>query len=287
MRQRRLLAGPAAAELVFVNGRFAPSLSRLGSLPPGLEAEPLHAVLGNRGAAVEARLGSLAPARTHAFTALNTALFEDGAVITVAPNALVDGVIHVVFVADPPNGAAAIHPRLLVQVGSNAQVRLVESFYAASDGEYFTNAVAEFDVADGAVVDHYKVQREGRSAFHMGSLHVRCGRSSAFSSHSLSLGGAWVRNETSATLDDEGADCTLNGVYLGDGRTLVDNHTTIDHAKPHCTSHELYKGILGGVPVSRLLPDHTGLAGDIICAATEINTDADRAAFAEALGSVL
>jgi Fe-S cluster assembly protein SufD len=240
------LAGPAAAELVFVNGRFAPTLSRLGALPAGLEAESLQAVLARRSASLEERFAALAVPGAHPFTALNTALFEDGAVITVAPNTVVEGVIHVAFITDPSRGAVSVHPRVFVRVGSNSQVHLVESYCAAAEGEYFTNAVAEIDVADGAVVDHYKVQREGRLAFHMGSLHVRCARSSTFSSHSLALGGAWVRNETMATLDDEGADCTLNGVYLGDGQTLVDNHTTIDHAKPHCTSHELYKGILGG-----------------------------------------
>jgi Fe-S cluster assembly protein SufD len=49
-----------------------------------------------------------------------------------------------------------------------------------------------------------------------------------------------------ALLDGEGAEATLNGLYLADGDRLVDNHTTIDHAKPHCPSHEIYKGILGG-----------------------------------------
>lgn len=243
---RLSLVGPTLTELVFVNGRFASSLSRLGSLPAGLAAESLQALLAKRGSAIEERLATLARPGGHAFTALNTALFEDGAVITVAPNTVVDGVIHVAFLTDAARGTPAVHPRVLVHVGSNSQLRLVESYHATSDGEYFTNAVVEMDVADGAVVDHYKVQQEGPRAFHMASLHVRCGRSSAFSSHSLSLGGAWVRSETTASLEAEGADCTLNGVYLGDGQTLVDNHTTIDHAKPHCTSHELYKGILGG-----------------------------------------
>ena len=70
--------------------------------------------------------------------------------------------------------------------------------------------------------------------------------SARFSSHSFALGGTLVRNDAVAMLDGEGGDCTLNGLYLADGQRLVDNHTTIDHAKPHCASHELYKGILDG-----------------------------------------
>ncbi|MEW5982877.1 MAG: Fe-S cluster assembly protein SufD [Acidobacteriota bacterium] len=239
-------AGPSATELVFVNGRFAPELSGLGALPAGLDAGSLQVVLGHRSAALEGRLAALAAPGAHPFTALNTASFEDGAVITVSPNTVVEGVVHVAFLADPSNGAAAIHPRVLIQVGSNSQIRIVESYHASADGEYFTNAVTEIDLADGAVVDHYKMQQEAPQAFHMATLHVRCSRSSAFSSHSASLGGAWVRNEVATVLGGEGAHCTLNGVYLGNGRTLMDNRTTIDHARPHCTSHELYKGILAG-----------------------------------------
>jgi Fe-S cluster assembly protein SufD len=49
-----------------------------------------------------------------------------------------------------------------------------------------------------------------------------------------------------AVLDGEGAECTLNGLSLGSGSQLIDNHTAIDHAKPHCESHELYKAVLDG-----------------------------------------
>ena len=69
-------------------------------------------------------------------------------------------------------------------------------------------------------------------------------RHSSFTSHSISFGGALVRIETIAVLGGEGGECTLNGLYVGDGRRLVDNHTTIDHASPHCGSREIYKGIL-------------------------------------------
>ena len=108
------------------------------------------------------------------------------------------------------------------------------------------SVILEQSLAEGAVLDHYKVQQESLSAFHIGSMHVHAARSATFSSHSFSLGGKLVRNDALATLDGEGAEVTLNGLYLADGDRLVDNHTTIDHARPHCPSHEVYKGILGG-----------------------------------------
>ena len=153
--------------------------------------------------------------------------------------------IHLLFVGTG-DGDAMSHPRTLVVAGSNSQVRLVESYVGVADGASLTNAVTEVFVGDGAVVDHYKLLRESVEAFHVGSMHLRLGRSSTFSSHAITLGGAIARNEVIAELQGEGGECTLNGLYLANANRLVDNHTTIHHAKPHCDSHELYKGILAG-----------------------------------------
>ena len=124
--------------------------------------------------------------------------------------------------------------------------KVIESYIGAADETYFTNAVSEVFVGENATVDHYKVQQESLDAFHVASLHVHTSRSSRFASHSFALGGKFVRNDATALLDGEGGDCTLNGLYLADRERLIDNHTTIDHAKPHNGSHEVYKGILGG-----------------------------------------
>jgi Fe-S cluster assembly protein SufD len=104
--------------------------------------------------------------------------------------------------------------------------------------------VAEVWLGPSAVVDHYKLQEEPADAFHIASMLLHCGRSGTFSSHSLTFGSGLARNDVVATLAGEGIDCTLNGLYVGRGRQLIDNHTTIDHAMPHCGSHEVYKGIL-------------------------------------------
>jgi Fe-S cluster assembly protein SufD len=100
-------------------------------------------------------------------------------------------------------------------------------------------------VGEGAVVDHYKVQQESSDAFHVATMHASLGRSANFSSHSIALGGRLTRNDANVTLS-EGTEATLNGLYIVNGTQHIDNHTEIDHAKPHGTSHELYKGILDG-----------------------------------------
>jgi Fe-S cluster assembly protein SufD len=123
-------------------------------------------------------------------------------------------------------------------------MKLVETY--AGLGTYFTCTVTEMVAGPGAVIDHYKVQRESVDAFHMATFQVQGDRSSVPSSHSISLGGGLVRNDVNAVLDGEGIDCILNGLYLAEGRQLVDNHMRVVHAKAHCASHELYKGILDG-----------------------------------------
>jgi Fe-S cluster assembly protein SufD len=96
------------------------------------------------------------------------------------------------------------------------------------------------------VLDHTKIERESRKAFHIGALQVRQGKNSSFFSHVVLTGGALVRNEIGSVFGGEGGDCTLDGLYVAGGDQHVDNRTRIDHAQPHCSSRELYKGILGG-----------------------------------------
>jgi Fe-S cluster assembly protein SufD len=188
-------------------------------------------------------LGKYAPFDHHAFVALNTAFLEDVTYIHIPRGQVVEQPIQIAHVGAGHARPAVAHPRTLIVVGPDAHCTIVETYSGA--GSYFTNAVTEIVAGSGSVVDHYKVQLESSSAFHIGVMFASLGRSANFSATCISLGGALVRNEVSATLA-EGTDATLNGLYLVNGTQHVDNHTSIDHAKPHGTSHELYKGILDG-----------------------------------------
>jgi Fe-S cluster assembly protein SufD len=240
------------AGLTFINGRYVAPASDVSALPAGVEVLSLADVLasdaGETRAAVEAHLASGAGIENEAFTALNTALLHDGAVVRVPADTVVEQPIQLLFVTSPPPGGEPVmtHPRVLIVVGENAQVRIVESYGGGGQSPYLTNTVTEVIAGPNAVVDHYKLVRESLAAYHIGSLHVRLDRAANFSSQAVTLGGALVRNDVQALLDGEGVECTLNGLYLANGRRLIDNHTTIRHAKPHCSSHELYKGILDG-----------------------------------------
>jgi len=185
-------------------------------------------------------LGKHAP--ENAFSALNTAFLDRIHFVEVPRGQVREEPIEIVYDATGADGQH-LAPRTLIVVGPHAHCSMVETYRGT--GKYFTNAVTEIVAGDGAVIDHYKIQHESPEAYHVGTLQATLGRSTNFSSHSISLGGALVRNDAGATLS-EGTEATLNGLYIADDSQHIDNHTTLDHAKPHGTSHELYKGILDG-----------------------------------------
>ena len=234
-----------AATLVFVNGRYAAGASELRALPPGVRVESLRAP-SELARLLHSHLGQIAASDRHPFVALNTAFLLDGACISVPDSVAIPAPIHLIFVTVPEGGPVMAHPRVLLIAGRESQTRLVESYVGPPGAAYFTNTVTEVFADVAAHVDHYRIQEEGSSSAHIGALFVRAGRDTTVTCHSVSLGGALVRNDVVAVLDGEGSTCTLNGLYLADGRALVDNHTTIDHARPHCDSREIYKGILAG-----------------------------------------
>ena len=236
----------ATTSLVFVNGRYEPELSQVSALPAETEVGTLASALTRDGSLIEHHLGRYATFDDRAFTALNTALMRDGAFVRIPAGAVLEHPIQVTFVCVPGAVESAAHPRVLVLAGAGSRCQLIENYMSSGAGTHFTNAVTEVVLGEDAVVDHYTVNRESADALHVGSLHVRLGRRANFSSHAMTGGGQLVRNDVLAVLDGEGGACTLNGLYLVDGTRLVDNHTTIDHAQPHCDSHETYKGILGG-----------------------------------------
>jgi Fe-S cluster assembly protein SufD len=230
--------------VVLVNGRWSPSLSAVAELPAGVTVRSLREALVNPTTTLRGRIANT-PAQMP-FVDLNTAMFEDGVVIDVAPKAVIDDPLHIVCLTVPGTQPAMICPRIIVVAGERSQISLVESYGGVADGVTLTNAVTQVDVGVQANVDHVKFQREQRSTFHMAATFARVDRGGRFTSHAVTLGGKIARNDIIATLAGEGAECTLDGLYVADGDSLVDTHTTIDHAMPHQPSHELYKGILSG-----------------------------------------
>ncbi len=240
---------PAHADwttLVFVNGRYAPALSSALPEADGLRATSLAAALATDGAVVEKHLTQSAAFGDEAFTALNTAFLRDGAFISLPDGASFPFPVHVVYVTTPRGQPTVTHPRTLVVAGRHSSLTLIESYVGHASGPYFTNAVTEIAVGEGARIDHYRLLLEGRDAFHVGVSRVRQEADSALSSTSFAVGCALGRNDFHVLLDGQGSSSALNGLYRIAGREHLDNHMGIDHVRPHTTSRMDYRGILDG-----------------------------------------
>ena len=236
---------PGAVRLVILNGQFAAGLSDLSALPKGLRIASLRDGARDATGGIETYLGKVFSIASHPFAALNTSFLDDGVAIMVTKGAVVETPIHIVIVTGG-NQPVVAHPRVLIVAGENSQVRVAQTFIGAPDTAYFNNAVIEVVVGPGALVQLYTDQRESDQAFHIANIQAHVEAKGVFESHAFSTGARIMRHDIGIGLKGEGADCTMNGVYLADGERLMDTHTSLDHAMPHCTSHEIYKGILAG-----------------------------------------
>ncbi|CCW34433.1 Iron-regulated ABC transporter permease protein SufD [Chthonomonas calidirosea] len=243
--QSWLLVQGASAVLVFLNGRFQPQLSAV-SEGDGAIISDLRTALQAHPELLRRHLAQYTPLTLHTFVALNTAFFDDAAVIYLPHEAQLEKPIYLLFISAGTEEAIMSTPRVLVVAEEASEASVIECYAGASDKAYFTNSVTEIVAAPGSILDHYRVNLEGASAFHVSYTHAEIHREASFTSHSLTLGGRWVRNEVYAKLQGEKGYCLLNGLYLGTEQQIIDNHTTIDHAAPACESHEFYKGILDG-----------------------------------------
>lgn len=234
-----------ATRLVFVNGWYSHALSSVERLPAGVTLKSLAAAV-NQDEDIEEHLARYADYRNHPFVALNTSSWQDGAYLQVAKETALGQPIHLVFVSTSDEMPTVSYPRTLVVAERDSRATVVESYFGLGSGVCFSNAVTEMVLGENAVIDHYKIQVENRRSYHLATLRAAEGRSASFSSCSIALGGQLTRNEVNVLLAAEGADCTLNGLYFESGSQHVDNSTTIDHAKPHGTSQEFYKGIMDG-----------------------------------------
>jgi len=234
-----------APRLVFLNGVYAASLSSTRGLPNGVQLASLSEFRG-QDSILPSHIGRYADHRRHAFVALNTAFMDDGAVVLIPPACRLSQPIYLVYVSGAMQQPIVSHPRTLIVLGARSEVSIVESYAGVNGGTYFCNAVTELIGEPDALAHHYRLQREGPAAFHMGTLAANLARGCHLTTHAITLSGALVRNDVHVSLNGEGAECVLNGLYLGADKQHVDNSTEIEHVKPRATSLELYKGILDG-----------------------------------------
>ncbi|MEZ4647247.1 MAG: Fe-S cluster assembly protein SufD [Candidatus Eisenbacteria bacterium] len=246
-------ADETVVRIVLVDGLFVPALSDLTSAPSGLRVQPLSVVLREQRAELESHLGSVAPVESHPFVALNTAFFQDGVHVFVPAGCKERVTVHVVHLASGGGAAGttvnAAHPRNLYVLGESAVVRVVEEYAASgagphTDSPYLTNPVTEAIIGANARLELYKVVRESGQVFHVAGTFARIDRDGHLDAHNVSQGGRLIRNDLRVELNGPGGGCVLNGLNVATGRQLMDDHTEIVHAVPHCASREYYRSVL-------------------------------------------
>jgi len=230
--------------VVFVNGRYSGALSSIAGLPVGVRVGSLAEAVRAEGDLVRRHLGTAAPAGERPFAALNTAFLLDGGFVHVPAGVHMEEPVQFLYLSVPGTAPIVSHPRSLVIVDAGARCAIVETYAAYGEGAYFTNAVSELVIGDGGRLDYYRIQREGDRAYHVATTASVQGRDSVYNAHPIALGGALARHDIHVVLNGENGYSLLNGLYILGGRQHADHHTTIDHAQPHCESHEYFNGVL-------------------------------------------
>jgi len=233
------------SELVFIDGVFTPELSNLNASPDGVTVSSLGDAVSNHAEMVQSHLNKIHNS-THAFSTLNDAVLGDGGFIHVGPNTVSKQPIHFLFISTGADSLAT-HPRTLVLLEPSSQATVLESYIGLNDDStYFTNGVTEVSVGDNAQLTRFKIVKEGKHSFHLGTDAVHQGQDSTYTSYVLALEGQINRNEIDLKLNGRGSQCDLNGLYLNDRDRLIDNALHVTHAASNCYSRMGYKGVLDG-----------------------------------------
>ncbi len=240
----RFLAPEATVHLTFVDGVFAPELSANAGLPYGTVVTSFAAALHTHGAVIEQHLARHAGFEKELFAALNTCHLRDGAFVWVARNRKCPTPVQILFVSTQQETVA--YPRILVVAEAGAECTLIEDHAGLGDEAYFSDAVTEVAVGEGACVRHVRVQRDARAAFHIATCAVALAKDARYASHAVTLGARISRHNLNVTQQGEGSEVRMDGLALISGRQLADTHTLMDHACPNGRSRQLHKCIVGG-----------------------------------------
>lgn len=238
-----LFKGLEAQQLVFINGQYRPELSQLIS-DESLQVSELSEAYASQPEKIAAALGQLAKPASDAFVALNTAYTHHGAFIEVPAKTVVKQPVILHFISDSSEAVTTSQPRNLFLIGRSAEVSIVEAYHSVGSQPCFTNIVTEIDVQENAQLQYFKLQTEEDTALQVNTANIYQRADSRVTATTITLGGGLVRNNLNFVLDASNIESNMYGLYYLHGKQHVDNHTVVDHRKPHCVSNELYKGIM-------------------------------------------
>ena len=233
----------ASARLVFVDGVFSAAHSRFAA-EDGVTVDSIAHAFDARGEQLSSQLGRLVDHRSDPFGAVNTAWLRDGALVALDPQRSASRPIHLLFVGASPG--TAVHPSVLVVAAPGSRCAVIEDFVSLHADSGLTNGVTEISVGEDAQVRHVRLQRESKSAFHIGTAGVRVARNGRYHGVSLAMGARISRFNLNVVQAGEGIDCQLDGIALISDRQLADTHSFLDHAFTHGRSRQAHKCIVDG-----------------------------------------
>lgn len=233
-----------AIRLVFVNGAFASELSD-DAQQSGLSVVQFTEANEAQQAIIQARLAKTCVTDRNLFAALNNGFANDGLLIHVEKNQRIEQPIQVVHISTRQQSEATVFARHLLVLENHAEATIIEQF-VSTDEEQNTavNQLTEVVIEDGAKLNHYRLHTEQETSIHLGALHVDLNRDSQFESYQMALGGKIKRLDVVVNHNQSGSHCEMAGVYLPKHTQQVDFHTYIEHKAPHCTTNEVYRGIM-------------------------------------------
>lgn len=180
-------------------------------------------------------------------TALNTAFFQDGFYIYLKKNQRIETPLLILHLSSPQKTPAMHTERNMVILGENSSCTIVQRFAKIGNaGGYFKNGVTEAVLKEGAALRYYQLQDESKEAYHIQTHRIRQARNSRFVFDGFSYGAALARLNFNVSLEDEGAECELNGLAMTRDGQLADHCSFVDHLKPHGTSRQLFKSVVSG-----------------------------------------
>ena len=239
-----LRAGFGGPRLVFVDGVYQPSLSDAHAVP-GLGVTRFSEATAEQAARIAEHLDSSYDPEEHLFAALNTATLRDGVLVEIAARQVIAEPLQLLWIVRAADTPTAMGQRLLLLAGEGSRATLIEQFVTLGGAEAsFCSGVSELLLAPGAQLSHYRLHEESGEAIHIGAVHARLERDARLSSFHLALGSVLKRLDLVVNHAGPGAHVDLNGVYLPRGDEHIDYHTTIEHAVPHCSSDESFRGIV-------------------------------------------
>lgn len=232
------MQGLDAINVFIVNGHFH---SAVNTIISGLTIKSLASAIKENLPAIE-KLNQQAHEITHGFAKLNTAFIHDGLYLHLEKNTVLSKPIHIFYLNTQTESAQYL--RNLILAESSTEATIIEHYLTANSSGYLTNSITEVYLEKAANIKHIKLQDEAMDAYHIGTTKVQQKTDSHFESYMFSFGGKLSRSDTEIALTEPGCYATQRGLYFGQDRQHFDHHTLADHQKPHCTSTQLYKGIL-------------------------------------------